>query len=411
MLAVLRGSWAFFLAIMLAAIGAGLLTTLIGVRGVIEGFSPFGISITHSGYYLGSIIGVILVPKLIAQAGRVRVFAAFSSVASVAFLLYPILPNLPVWFIMFTLSGFCYSGGLFLVIGRLNTIATIKTSNQMILFYIIALVMGVVLAQIILNLTAPIGYTLFIISSVIMSLSLIPMMLSIGTKSNKDANKNERLIDVTPMGAVAAFVSGETSVAIKPMGIKELLRIVPLGAAGVFLQGGLVTAAFTMAAVFGMIKELPISGISIFIATTFIGGAVMQYPIGWLSNKMDKRWLIVMTASLGAVVCWFGTSIGNDIILLASVAFVFGGILNPMYLLYMTYIKDILGEAGLANATGMLFYCNAIGAITGSLVIGAVMTLYGADAYFIYIASLMGLIAVFTLYHIIRGAGVPVKET
>ena len=411
MLDVLRSDWALFLGIMLAAICGGLLATLMGVRGTAEGFSPFSISLTYAGFYLGYTSGALFVPKLITKVERVRVFAALASTASVIFLLYAIVPNIPAWIILRTLSGFCYAGCLFLVAGKLNTTATIKTSNQLILFYIIALVMGISLGQVIMNLASTEGFDLFIIGSVILSLSLIPMMLSIGTESNRDANKNERLIDVTPMGAFAAFVSGKTSATIKPMGIKELLRIVPLGAAGMFLHGGLMTTALTMTAIFGMIKGLPISSIGIFIATIFIGGAVTQYPIGWLALRMDKRWLIVIIASLGAGVFGFGTLIGNDIILLSIVAFVFGGILNSMYLLYMTYIKDILGEARLAEVTGMLFYCNTAGAIAGALVVGAFMTLYGADAYFIYIASLMGLIAVFTLYHIIRGAGVPVKET
>ncbi len=409
MLAVLRGSWALFFGIMFAAAGGGFVSTLIGVRGVIEGFSPFGISITHSGYYLGYILGVILVPKLIAQAGHVRVFTAFASMASLCLLLYPIFPNLFVWIILRTFSGFCYSGCLFVMVRRVNTIATTKTSSHIVFIYLIVQLAGGVLTQVILNLASVEGYELYVIGSVIMSLSLVPMMLSIGIRPEKRKHPI-KFIDTTPMGAVAAFLPGKIVKPANPMGLHALLVASPLSAIGMVLLGGLFAIMSTMWATFGMEKGLSIAGISIFISAIYIGGVITQYPMGWLSDRMDKRWLIVAITAVGAIVSFYSIQINNDIILLGGVGLVFGGVLNPLYSLYMTYTKDILGEAGLANATGMLFYCNVTGAITGSLVIGAAMTLYGAEAYFIYIAVLMGFSAIFTLYHIIRGAGVPVKK-
>ena len=88
----------------------------------------------------------------------------------------------------------------------------------------------------------------------------------------------------------------------------------------------------------------------------------------------------------------------------------FAGAVSPLYSLYVTHNRNILGADVMDSAFPLLSLINAIGAIIGTMVVGAFMTLYGADAYFIYIATLMGLIAIFTLYHIIRGAGVPVKE-
>ena len=414
MLAVLKTSWALFLAIMLAAIGAGLLTTLVGVRGTAEGFSPFSLSLTHAAFYLGYALGGRFIPELIVQVGRIRVFAALASIASVIFLLYSVLPTIPAWVILRVISGFCYSGCLFVVVGRVNMVATAVTTNQIIFIYLFMQMMGVVIAISMLNVTTADEFVLFLTGSIILSVAFVPMMLSMGSTSmgdGKDKKHQIKFVDVTPMGAVAIFRPEDGLRSPKRMDLGDLMKIAPLGTVGIFLRGGLVSTLFTMAVIFGLQKGLSIAHLAIFISAVYIGAVMGQYPIGWLATKMDKRWLIVAITAIGAGVCWFGTFIGNDIILLASVGIVFAGTVSPLYSLYVTHNKNILGEDVMNSAFPLLGLINAIGAIIGTMVVGAFMTLYGADAYFIYIASLMGLIAVFTLYHIIRGAGVPVKET
>ena len=415
MLDVLKGSWALFLGIMLAAIGAGLLTTLIGVRGTAEGFSPFSLSLTHAAFYLGYALGGRFVPELIVQVGRIRVFAALVSTASVIFLLYPFLPNIPVWIILRVISGFCYSGCFFMVVSRVNMIATAATTNQIDFIYLVTQMMGVVMAISILNVTTADGFVLFLTGSIILSVAFVPMMLSVGAKSDentKRATHKIRFIDVTPMGAVGLLRYDKGLDSIKPIRLDELMKIAPLCAVGIFLRGGLVSTLFAMAVIFGAQKGLSIANLAIFVPAVYIGAIMGRYSIGWLSDKMDKRWLIVAIMAVGAGACWFGTFIGNDIILLASVGIVFAGAVSPLYSLYVTHNRNILGADVMDSAFPLLSLINAIGAIAGAVVVGAVMTLYGADAYFIYIASLMGLIAVFILYHIIRGrgAGVPVKQ-
>ena len=336
MLDVLRGSWALFLGIMLIGISGALLATLMGVRGTIEGFSPFGIGMLLTGHFIGYILGAIIIPKLILQIGHVRAFASVASVSSLVFLLFPVFPNLPVWFILRVCFGFCISGFLLVAARRLNNVATIKTSGQMIFIYLIVQTMGLVLAQVLLNYASAEGFELFIIGSIILSLSLIPLILS-NTRTELDANKGKesmKLIDITPVGAIAAFVSGKTFHATKAMGMKDLIKDAPLGAVGMFLQGGLLAVMSTMAAVFGMLKEFSIPRIALLCAIVYIGSLVTQYPIGWLSDRMDRRWLIIIITLFGGVVCFYGAFIGKNIILLSMVMFVFGGVLSPMYSLY-----------------------------------------------------------------------------
>ncbi len=414
MLDVLRTSWALFLGILLIGVGGGLLSTLIAVRGTIEGFSPFGIGTLMTGHFMGYIFGAIVVPKWILQVGHVRAFAALASVSSLVFIIYPSFPNLPVWFILEFSFGFCLSGFLFVAARRLNKIASVKTSGRIIFIYLIMQTLGLILGQVVLNFASAEGFELFIIGSVILSLSLIPMILTntiTGLNTDKD-RETMKLIEITPMGAVAAFVHGKTFDVTKTMEMKDLIKDAPLGTVGMFLQGGLIIVMYTMAAIFGLQKGLSIVNLSIFISAVYIGGAITQHPMGWLADRMDRRWLIVIIASLGAVVCVYGTFIGNDIILLASVGIMFAGAINPIYSLYMADTNDILGGDTMEAASGLLSLINAIGGMIGTILVGAVITIYGANAYFIYIASLMGLIAVFTLYHIIRGRGadVPLKE-
>ena len=414
MLAVLRGSWALFLGIMVAGTGAGLYGTLMGVRGALEGFSPFGIAFAGVGYFTGFIIGAIIVPAFILRVGHVRVFAAVASMGSICLLFYPVFPNVPAWFFLCFFFGISVCGCLLVAARWLNNATTVETRAQIISIYVLSQLVGVLLSQVLIIFFTASDYTLFVISSVAFSFSLAPMVLSIGPARGEDAQKQEnqiKLVDITPMGAVGAFVPGQTFHAPNPMGLGALLIVAPLGAVGMFLLGGLFAAPLNFAASFGMEKGLPITSIAVLTAATFIGGAALQYPMSLLSDRMNRQWLIVAIALIGAAICFYGAFNTENIFFLAMAGFTFGGALNPLYSLYMAYTKDTLPDDDMPSASVMLMVCNAIGAIIGSLVLGGVMTIFGPDAYFIYISGLMAMCGIFALCHIVKCAIAPVKTT
>uniref|UniRef100_UPI0035C844E0 MFS transporter n=1 Tax=Yoonia sp. TaxID=2212373 RepID=UPI0035C844E0 len=344
MISVLTSSWALLLGMMLLMVGNGLQGTLLGVRGAIEGFGTFEMSVVMSAYFLGFLGGSRLAPDMIRRVGHVRVFAALASFISAVLILYPAMPNSLAWVLGRVIIGFCFSGVYVTAESWLNNSATNENRGQALSLYMIVQMVGIVSAQGLLVLADPSGYVLFVISSVLVSISFAPILLSISP---------------TP-----AFES------TKPMSLKELLRISPLGVIGMFLLGGVFSAQFGMAPVYGSEAGLSIGQISIFVAAFYVGAMVIQYPLGWISDRMDRRLLIMITAALGGAGAVLAMVGGGSFIVLIIAAFLVGGMSNPLYSLLIAYTNDFLDYDDMAAASGGMVFINGLGAISGPIITG-----------------------------------------
>ena len=372
MLLVMQGSWALLLGMLFLQLGNGLQGTLLGVRGELEDFSTFEMSVVMSAYFVGFLGASKLVPDLIRRVGHVRVFAALASFISAILILYPLLVNPWVWTGGRVIIGFCFCGVYITAESWLNNAATNENRGQLLSSYMVVQMAGIVAAQLLLLIGDPSGFELFVLISVLVSISFAPILLSI-----------------TPTPAF------ETT---KPMSIKELFSISPLGCVGMFFLGGIFSAQFGMAPVFGTSAELSLPQISIFVAAFYIGAMVFQFPVGWLSDRMDRRILIVATSAIGfiaAVSAIFGENI--FIILLGS-AFFIGGMSNPLYSLLIAYTNDFLEPDDMASASGGLLFLNGLGAISGPLFTGYLMTEIGPRGFFVILAALSGLLMVYGFY-------------
>ena len=372
MLLVMQGSWALLLGMLFLQLGNGLQGTLLGVRGELEDFSTFEMSVVMSAYFVGFLGASKLVPDLIRRVGHVRVFAALASFISAILILYPLLVNPWVWTGGRVIIGFCFCGVYITAESWLNNAATNENRGQLLSSYMVVQMAGIVGAQLLLLIGDPSGFELFVLISVLVSISFAPILLSI-----------------TPTPAF------ETT---KPMSIKELFSTSPLGCVGMFFLGGIFSAQFGMAPVFGTSAELSLPQISIFVAAFYIGAMVFQFPVGWLSDRMDRRILIVATSAIGfiaAVSAIFGENI--FIILLGS-AFFIGGMSNPLYSLLIAYTNDFLEPDDMASASGGLLFLNGLGAISGPLFTGYLMTEIGPTGFFVILAALSGLLTVYGFY-------------
>ncbi|NCX57712.1 MAG: MFS transporter [Rhodobacteraceae bacterium] len=372
MLLVMQGSWALLLGMLFLQLGNGLQGTLLGVRGELEDFSTFEMSVVMSAYFVGFLGASKLVPDLIRRVGHVRVFAALASFISAILILYPLLVNPWVWTGGRVIIGFCFCGVYITAESWLNNAATNENRGQLLSSYMVVQMAGIVAAQLLLLIGDPSGFELFVLISVLVSISFAPILLSI-----------------TPTPAF------ETT---KPMSIKELFSTSPLGCVGMFFLGGIFSAQFGMAPVFGTSAELSLPQISIFVAAFYIGAMVFQFPVGWLSDRMDRRILIVATSAIGfiaAVSAIFGENI--FIIVLGS-AFFIGGMSNPLYSLLIAYTNDFLEPDDMASASGGLLFLNGLGAIGGPLFTGYLMTELGPSGFFVILAALLGLLTVYGFY-------------
>ena len=363
MFQVLSRSWALLLGMMLLMVGNGLQGTLLGVRGGIEGFSTFNMSIVMSAYFAGFLGGSRLAPEMIRRVGHVRVFAALASFISAILILYPAFAHPVAWALGRVVIGFCFSGVYVTAESWLNNSADNTNRGKTLSVYMIVQMFGIVCAQVLLVMGDAGGYALFIVASVLVSISFAPILLSISP---------------TP-----AF---ETT---KPMPLKTLIKTSPLGCFGMFLLGGVFSAQFGMSAVYGMAAGLTIVQISMFVSSIYVGALLMQYPIGWFSDYIDRRVVILIVAAVGGVMSLVGFLFDHYFGVLLVAAFVIGGTSNPLYSLLIAYTSDYLEADDMAAASGGLIFINGMGAIMGPLVTGWMMDVFGTQAFFMVIAVLM----------------------
>lgn len=384
MFQVLTSSWALLLGLSLLMVGNGLQGTLLGVRGQIEGFSTFEMSIVMSAYFLGFLGGSRAAPEMIRRVGHVRVFAALGSFISAILILYPAFAHPVTWTIGRVLIGFCFSGVYVTAESWLNNAANNENRGKALSLYMIVQMIGIVAAQGLLLVGDPSGFILFIIPSVLVSISFAPILLS-----------------VSPTPAFERTA---------PMSLRQLFGVSPLSCVGVFLLGGAFSAQFGMAAVYGAEAGLSLTQISLFIATFYVGATLAQYPLGWMSDRMDRRRLIMIVSAIGGVGAVIGVGVNTQAGLLVA-AFLVGGMSNPLYSLLISYANDFLELEDMAAASGGLIFLNGLGAISGPLVTGWMMTVMGPPGFWVFIAILLFAMALYALYRMTQRAAPSVEDS
>ncbi|WP_099828025.1 MFS transporter [Oceaniglobus indicus] len=378
MIQVIRTSWPLFLGMGLLMVGNGLQGTLLGVRGSIEGFSTFEMSVVMSAYFVGFLGGSRIAPEMIRRVGHVRVFAALGSFISAILILYPSIADPWVWTGLRVLIGFCFSAVYVTAESWLNNAATNETRGQSLSLYMIVQMLGIISAQGIVVLGDPSGFILFVIPSVLVSISFAPILLSVNPTPAFDTTK--------------------------PMSLKTLYAVSPTGCVGMFLLGGVISAQFGMAAVYGAQAGLSVPQISLFIAMIYVGGLVIQFPVGWLSDRFDRRVLICSTALVGSAATMVGAVLGAEFATLLIVGFVIGGVANPLYALLIAYTNDYLEAEDMAAASGGLLFINGIGAVAGPLIVGWMMSVIGPAGFWVFMSTLMLILGVYCLYRMTQRA-------
>jgi len=398
MLQVLSGVWALLLGIVLIMLGNGMHFTLIGLRGGIEGFSAAELAVVTSGYFVGFLSGARYAPVLIRRVGHVRVFAALGSFMSAGLVAFPLLAEPWAWTLLRVLVGFCISGIYVAAESWLNNASTNQTRGKVLSAYMMAQTLGIIGAQALLTLGDAGTSALFIGASILVSVSFAPILLS-----------------VTPVPA---------SEVARPMSLPALFRNSPLGTVGIFLTGGIYAAISGMGAVFGSQIDMSAVEISLFVATLFAGALVLQYPIGWLSDRIDRRQVIFGCGLVGAAACalgWlsgaaptlFGAALPDALRLapLLAAAFVAGGVTTPLYALLLAYTNDYLDAEDMPAASGGLVFTFGFGAIFGPLATGWAMEVAGPHGFWLGIGATFVLLSVYAAWRMTRRAAAPAEET
>lgn len=380
----LISSWPLFFGLSLIMLGNGLQGTLLGVRATIEGFDTATIGIIMSLYYFGFLGGSYYVPKLISQVGHIRVFTALASLASTTVLLHGLYPDPWLWAIIRGFTGFSYAGLYIVVESWINNASTNKTRGQMFGVYQLISYGGMAVGQFALNIAEPSEIDLFVMTSILVSVALLPIALS----SRPAPNFEEP----------------------EPLSLKRLYVISPLGLMGCFIVGFGGAAIFGLGAVYASEIGMSIPQISTFMALFIIGAVVSQIPIGFISDKYDRRLVIIGTALVSAVISLICFAVSNNPYLLNIVFFFLGGISLPIYGLSMAHINDHLSPRQYVGASASAILVNGVGAAAGPLLISLLMSLFGTQTYFLSIALVFFYLVGYGVYRTQKREAVPMEE-
>ena len=373
LLTTVASAWPLLLGMGILMLGAGLLGTLLGVRATLEQFPTQVIGVVMSCYYVGFLLGTLAAPQLLRRVGHVRVFAAFAAVASAATLCQGGFVHPATWATMRLLSGMCFAGIYVVAESWLNERATRENRSRLLAVYMVTLYVGLGAGQYLLLLANPQTTAPFMLVSTLISLAMVPILVS-----------------TQPTPAIAA--RGHVR-------YRDLYRTSPLGVVAVTLAGVIASIIFAIGPVYARLNGLDDTGVAAFMAGSIFAGVATQYPIGTLADRMDRRVVIAgvcALATLVAAILVIFTRMPHLLFLTLSASY--SGLVLTIYSLGISHANDRLEPAQMVAASSALLLLNGTAAITGPLLASSVMAIYGAHGYFATLGTLSGILTLYCLW-------------
>ena len=372
---------ALLVGIALLMAGNGLQGSLLGVRAEAEGFGIVATGVVMACYFGGFFVGGLYSQRLISQVGHIRVFAALASLASGASLLHVLLISPLSWGLMRFVTGMCIAGLFVVAESWLNDMATNATRGRLLSMYMVATMGGMTAGQFLLETADTSGFKLFVLASLLVSASLVPVTLS--------ASSNP------PLGVP------------EPLSTRELTRNVPTGVISTFWVGTSAGVLIGLGAVYAVTVEIPNSRIPVFLAAPLVGSIVMQWPIGWMSDRVGRRLVMWWVATAATAICVALALIDPQSWLVIALVFGLGGMTFSLYSLTIAYTADWLPQSQLTAASAALVRVNGVGAVFGPLVVAPAMALSSPQAFFWALVATHGFIAAYISWRVLFRNPVP----
>lgn len=358
--------------------GIGLLSTLLGVRGTLEGFSQSGMGVVMSAYFAGFVVGTRAVPRIIRRVGHIRAFAAMAAVAAATAISHALFITPAAWVALRAVMGLCVVGLYMVIESWINSAAPNNRRGQVLATYMTITLLAMAGGQYLMLVAPPAGFKLFAVTTILLVLALVPIALT----------RIHQPQVVEPHG----------------LGLQRLFRISPLGVAGAFVTGAANSSFFGMAAVFAAGMGFDAPRIAAFMSATILGGAVLQWPLGRLSDRHDRR--AVLTVNCAAAALLGGGAYGlagySPLGLLVCM-FLYGGVAFAAYSLSVAHVNDQLPPELALEASSGLLLIYGIGSVLGPAVVGALMDLFGVGALLLYFVATYGALALFAGYRMVVG--------
>ncbi len=362
--------------------GSGLQFSLLGLRAGIEDFSILATGAFMSAYYAGYLLGSKYCVTLIYRVGHIRTFAALAALASAMPLLHGLFVDPYLWIPLRAVSGLCFAGLLTVMESWINGRANNLNRGTWLAVYMIVSLMSLAAAQQLLQLASPTQPGLFVLSALLASIAVVPVALTQSTPPSvpKEGTLPLRLLfKISPLGLTASFAAG------------------------------LATGPFwSLAALMAHEIGFSISMVAHLMTTTILGGMALQWPIGRLSDRFDRRKIIVaVSLSVAGVSALIAALAQEANLLLFPLSFAFGGCAFSLYSLSVAHTNDFMKENDLIAASGGLLFAYGLGAFVGPFIASEVIALAGPRGLFVHIGAVAIGLAIFGLARVFARPPVP----
>ena len=376
---------ALLLAAAILLAGNGLQATLLAVRGRLEGFPTPLIGLLMSSYYAGFVAGCRVNPGFIKSVGHIRTFVALASIASASALAHPLFVNGAAWAILRAITGFCFAGLLMIIESWINERATNADRGRILSVYRVVDLGSLTLGNAMLTLADPKGFELFAIVSILVSIALVPVAL---TRSPAPQPIQTAKLDIA-----------------------ALFRLSPVAAIGTPLSALANGAFWAVGPVYALALGYDSKTVAFFISVAVIGAALIQWPLGWISDRVDRRRVIVASSMLGSASAIALSLLGDRsegfLLLLGGLV---GAWIIPTFGLCAAHANDHASPENAVSTNGSLLLLHGLGAAGGATLGGFVISWFGPPALFIYIGAIYAALAAFCIYRIATAAPVPEQE-
>ncbi|WP_425411047.1 MFS transporter [Hyphococcus sp.] len=354
--------------------GNGLQGTLLSVRGDIEGFSLTLIGLLMSGYFAGFIAGCRYAPQMVKRVGHIRAFTALASIASASALTHILAIDAVFWVILRAITGFCVAGLYMILESWINETATNENRGRVLSVYRMTDLSAATIGQMLLAVGDPSGFALFAVVSILISLALVPV--------------------ATTSAAAPRPISNAT------LNIGKIFRISPLAAVGCIAVGAANGAFWAIGAVYVQRLGYDITTVALFMSSAVIAGAVSQWPLGLLSDQVDRRVIIIAVAAACAVSsAILALTGGLSVFMLIAGGAAFGFFAMPQFGLSIAHANDRAEPDEYVSLNAGLLLLYGAGAVIGPVIGPAIMQAAGPQALFYYTSVIY---CAFAIYGLIR---------
>ena len=373
MLTTLRSISAVLLSFGLLFIGNGLFNTLLGIRMRLEGFSTEVTGLIMSSYFAGLLLSAFFSTHVISRVGHIRAFAVFASIISASALFHILYIDPYFWSVIRLISGFCIGGIIIIIESWLNEMSANKVRGQVFSVYMITTYAASGSGQLMLPLADPKSFILFSLISILFSFALIPVLM---TKS-----KAPRQLPAARMNVV------------------ELYKTSPLALVGAFMAAMTNSSFYSMGPVFTHDMGFTLQQTAYFMSAAVLGGLLLQWPVGKLSDRFDRRWVLTAIAFLVSIVSFIiYLYSGKESHTLIKMAVCYGCLAFLMYSLSAAHANDFTSQDKMVQTASSLLVTYGLGAILGPILSSFVMGYFGSDKLFLWLSCLSISLCVYAIY-------------